>query len=130
MIRPIAILSILALGLAAGTATAAEPIDSGWLQVARSHDPVCVLSVTGNGQFYRIAASGLGSNAPGRLILTNGDMEPLDWTIRATGAGGFARYYLPFRWHRRGGEVTVAVESARCSVSTRFAWKRAEVTVR
>lgn len=130
MLKPLALLSILAFGLAAGTATAVEPIDSGWPEVARSHDPVCVLSVTGNGQFYRIAALGLGANAPGRLILTNGDMKPLDWTIRATGAGGFARYYLPFRWHHDGGEVTVAVESARCSVSTRFAWTRAEVSVR
>ena len=85
--------------------------------------------LTGNGRFYRIAASGLGAEAAGRFFLSNGDMKPLDWSIRAAGDGGFTRYYLPFRWHRDGGEVLVAVESARCSVSTTFAWKRVEVVV-
>ena len=130
MIKSLAIFSILALGLAAGPATAGEPIGSNWPEVARAHDPACDLSVTGDGQFYRIVASGLGANAPGRMILTNGDMKPLDWMIQAADDGRFARYYLPFRWHRRGGEVTVAVASARCSVSTRFAWTRAEVKLR
>ena len=130
MIKPVAILPLIALCFAAGTATAVEPTDAGWAEVARVRDGDCALSVTGNGQYYRIAASGLGSGALGRMVLANGDMKPLDWTIRATGDGGFARYYLPFRWHHDGGEVTVAVQSARCSVSTRFAWRRAEVMVR
>ena len=130
MIRRIAILPLLALSLAASAAPAAAPIDSAWPEVARAQDGNCALSVTGNGRFYRIVASGLGADAPGRLFLANGDMKPLDWTIRAAGDGGFARYYLPFRQHRDGGEVLVSVESERCSVATTFAWRRAEVVVR
>ena len=128
MIKPLVILASVALGSAA--ASAAEPVDAGWPQLARTRDGACALSVTGNGQFARIAATGLGTDAPGRMLLTNGDMKPLAWTIRASGDGGFARYYLPFRWHHDGGEVTVAVASAGCAVSTRFAWTRAGVTVR
>ena len=130
MIRPLALLPLLALNLAASAATAAGPVDSGWPEVARAEDGDCALSVTGNGQFYRIAASGLGADAPGRLFLANGDMKPLEWTIRATGNGGFARYYLPFRWNRAGGDVLVSVEIARCTISTGFAWQRAEAVVR
>lgn len=129
MIRALAIVPILALGLVAGAATAVEPIDSGWTEVARSRDGDCRLSVTGNGQFYRIAATGLGANAPGRMVLANGDMNPLDWTVRAADDGGFARYYLPFRWHRTGGDVRVSVESARCNLTASIAWQRAKVLV-
>lgn len=130
MIRPLALLPLVALSLAASAATAAGPIDSAWPEVARAEDGDCTLSVTGNGQFYRIAASGLGAGASGRLFLSNGDMTPLDRTIRATGNGGFARYYIPFRWNRDGGDVLVSVESARCTISTGFAWQRAAVLVR
>ena len=129
MIKPFDVLPLIALFFAVTAATAAEPIDSGWPEVARAQDGDCELSVTGDGRFYRIAASGLGADAAGRFFLSNGDMKPLDWSIRAAGDGGFTRYYLPFRWHRDGGEVLVAVESARCSVSTTFAWKRVEVVV-
>ena len=120
----------LALALVATTATASAPIDAGWPEVASVRDGDCALTVTGNGQFYRIEASGLGAEAPGRLFLANGDMTPLDWSIRAAGDGGFARYYLPFRWHRNGGEVLVSVRSARCDLVTTFAWERARVVVR
>ena len=130
MIRPLALLPLLALSLAASAATAADPVDSGWPEVARAEDGDCALSVTGNGQFYRIAVSGLGAGAAGRLVLLNGDMRPLDWTIRATDNGGFARYYLPFRWNRDGGDVLVSVESARCTISTGFAWQRARPVAR
>ena len=130
MIRPLALLPILALTLAASAVAAAGPIDSAWPEVARADDGDCTLSVTGNGRFYRIAASGLGADASGRFFLSNGDMKPLDWTIRATGDGGFARYYLPFRRNRYGDEVLVAIVSARCDLSASFAWRRAEVVVK
>jgi len=121
----------LALALVpAASAAAVEPIDAGWSEVARARDGNCALVVTGNGQFYRVAASGLEPGAGGRFVLTNGDMKPLDWDVRADGAGRFARYYLPFRWHRAGGTVEVALESARCTVSAAFDWRRADVTVR
>ena len=122
-------LPALALALLATTATASVPIDAQWPEVARAQDGDCELSVTGNGRFYRIAASGLGSEAPARFFLSNGDMKPLDWSIRAAGDGGFARYYLPFRWHRDGGEVLVSVQSERCDLAATFAWQRAEVVV-
>ena len=130
MIRHLALLPLLAVGLAASAVTAAGPVDTDWPEVARTEAGDCTLSVTGNGQFYRIAASGLGAAAPGRFTLANGDMKPLDWTIRATGDGGFARYYLPFRWHRDGGDVLVSLQSARCNLSASFAWQRAGVVVR
>ena len=130
MIKPLVFLASMAMGFAVAPASAANPVDSDWPQLSRVRDGACALSVTGNGQFYRIAITGLGADALGRLILANGDMKPLDWTIRATGDGGFARYYLPFRWHRTGGNVTVSVESARCDLSTTFAWRRSEVVVR
>ena len=130
MIKPLVVLASMAMGFAVAPASAANPVDSGWSQLSRARDGACALSVTGNGQFTRIAVTGLGADALGRLILANGDMKPLDWTIRATGDGGFARYYLPFRWHRTGGDVTVSVESARCDLSTTFAWRRSGVVVR
>ena len=130
MIRPLALLPILALTLAASAAAAAGPVDSAWPEVARAEDGDCTLSVTGNGRFYRIAASGLGADASGRFLLSNGDMKPLDWTIRATGDGGFARYYQPFRWNRAGGDVLVSFQSARCDLSASFAWRRAAVVVK
>ena len=130
MIKPLHVLPLIALFFAASAAPAAGPIDSAWPEVARAQDGNCALSVTGNGRFYRIVASGLGAGAPGRLFLANGDMKPLDWTIRAAGDGGFARYYLPFRWRRDGGDVQVSVESARCNLSMSFAWQRAGVAVR
>lgn len=130
MIRPLAILPLVALTLAASAASAADPIDANWPEVARVQDGDCELSVTGNGRFYRIAASGLGADAPGRFFLSNGDMKPLDWSIRSTSNGEFARYYLPFRWHRDGGDVLVSLESARCNLTTSFAWQRATVVIR
>ena len=130
MIRHIALAPILALSLAASAPAAADPIDSAWPEVARAQDGDCALSVTGNGRFYRIAASGLGADSPGRFFLSNGDMKPLDWSIRAAGDGGFTRYYLPFRWHRAGGDVLISVQSERCDLRTTFAWQRAEVVVR
>ena len=125
-----AFLSVLALGFGAAPAAAVEPIDAAWPEVARVQDGDCLLTVTGNGRFYRIAATGLGSEAPARFVLANGDMKPLDWSIRAANDGGFARYYLPFRWHRSGDQVRVAAQSARCDLTASFAWKRAEVVVR
>ena len=130
MIRPLTLVPFLALTLAASAAAAAGPIDSTWPEVARAEDGDCALSVTGNGRFYRIAASGLGADASGRFLLSNGDMKPLDWTIRATGNGGFARYYIPFRWNREGGDVLVSLQSARCTISTGFAWQRARPVIR
>lgn len=123
-------LIIVALALTPAARAAAAPIDAGWPEVARAEDGDCALSVTGNGRYYRIEASGLGPGAPGRFFLSNGDMKPLDWSIRAAADGDFARYYLPFRWHRDGDQVLVSVQSARCDLIATFAWERAQVVIR
>jgi hypothetical protein len=121
--------AIAQLFLAAATLTVSPgvaPVDSRWPEVAYVTDGDCAIVVTGNGRFYRISATGLGSDAPARYVLTNGDMTPIDWQVRADANGRFARYYLPFRWHRRGGEVTVTVSSERCAMSASFPWQRAD----
>jgi hypothetical protein len=125
-------LAIAAIVLAPGVTApshAAGPVDSDWSEVARARDGECRLTVTGEGRFFRIAATGLESGQPARLFLANGDMKPLDWTIRADGQGEFARYYLPFRWHRGGDTVAVSLESGRCALFAAFDWRRAEVIV-
>ncbi|MDP3677248.1 MAG: hypothetical protein Q8R44_19485 [Novosphingobium sp.] len=123
-------LIIVALALTPPATAGAKPIDADWPEVARAEDGDCALSVTGEGRFFRIEASGLGTEAPARFFLSNGDMKPLDWSIRADGDGGFARYYLPFRWHREGDQVLVSIQSARCGLITTFAWERAQIVVR
>lgn len=122
-----------AVGIALSIATAQSGFaatDSGWAEVARARDGGCALSVTGNGRYFRIAASGLEPGASGRFVLTNGDMPPLDWRVRADGSGDFARYYLPFRWHREGDTVAVAIDGGGCALSASFDWRRARVAVR
>ena len=122
-LRLFALLFVANAGLAVTPAGGA--VDSQWSEVVRAEEGDCTLTVTGNGKAYRIAATGLGSGAQGRYRLSNGDMVPIDWTIRADGEGEFARYYLPFRWHRRGGTVAVEVATPRCTISAAFEWVRA-----
>lgn len=120
--------------LAAPATAQVAPVDASWPLVARARDGECRLTVTGEGRFFRIAAAGLGSGTPARYIVTNGDMLPIDWDVRADGAGRFARYYLPFR-HDRNGEsisgdvVRVAVSTPECDLVTAFVWRRAGVTI-
>ena len=122
--KALAVLPMLLLMLTA-PASAADPVDAGWSEVAFARDGDCALSITGNGQFYRIAASGLEPGSAARYILTNGDMKPLDWQVRADAGGQFARYYLPFRWHRTGDTVTVSLAGANCRLAAAFDWRRA-----
>ena len=128
---PVALVPLI-IAAAASLPAAAQvaPIDTRWPELARSEEGDCRLVVTGNGRFYRIAATGLGPGAPGRYRLTNGDMTPIDWQVRADGTGTFARFYLPFRWHRRGGSVAVSIASERCTLSASFPWERQGVTGR
>lgn len=129
-----AVLAPLAILLAAAPAAAVEPIDAAWPQVARVRDGACELTVSGNGRFYRIAASGLEPGEQGRFFLSNGDMPPLDWRIRANGDGEFARYYLPFRHNRNleaipGDTVRIAVQTFACDLTAAFEWRRAQPVV-
>ena len=54
---------------AAAPLAAAEPIDARWNEVARDRDGDCRLTVTSEGRFFRIAASGLGAGEQARLVL-------------------------------------------------------------
>ena len=119
-----------ALGLAATialTAPASAHIADGWPMVAAAGDAAagCALTVTGNGQAYRIAATGFRPASTGHLFLANADMRPLDRPLRLDGAGDWSDYYLPFLWHRDGGVVTVSVTAPGCSLTVDFPWKRA-----
>ena len=116
--------------LSAIPAAAAEPVDASWSEVASDRDGECRLTVMSEGRFFRIAASGLGSGEPARFFLSNGDMKPLDWAVRGDGAGEFARYYLPFRWHRDGDTVAVSLKSRQCELFATFDWRRTPVVVR
>lgn len=121
--------AILLAALLAALPAAAQPVDAEWPEVASAEDGSCALSVTGNGQIYRIAIDGLQPGEAARYQLGNGDMRPIDWSVRADANGRFARYYMPFRWHHDGGMVNVMLSSADCAVSASFPWRRAGIRV-
>jgi len=104
---------------------AAGPIDSNWAVVDRTREGDCGLTVTGNGKIYLITVTGMDANAPARYLVRNGDMKPVNWRVTSDSTGSFARYYMPFRWHRDGGTVTVSVSSDSCAISSSFAWRKA-----
>lgn len=122
------IISLGALGAALQPASA-QPLDADWPVVASARDGDCALEVTGNGRVYLVSATGLGAGQQGRYQLSNGDMAPIDWSIKAGGDGRFARYYMPFRWHRQGGTVEVAVNTPDCQLTAAFPWQRVGVRV-
>lgn len=114
--------ALIALSLVSVPAHAA--LDQRWSEIAADRDGDCRLEVTGTGRIFRLAAYGLGDGASGRYTVTNGEMAPLDWSIRADTSGSFARYYMPFRFGSRGDVVTVAVRSERCDLAVSFPWAR------
>lgn len=120
------ILTALWLGLATTPALPASgaPLGVDWPVVAAARDGDCALEVTGNGKFFLIAATGLGGGADARYRISNGDMTPIDWSIRATDGGRVARYYLPFRFSRRDGVVEVTVSTPDCALNAAFTWNR------
>lgn len=122
------IVGLFALGAALQPA-AARPLDAAWPIVASVRNGDCALEVTGNGQVYLISATGLSAGQRGRYQLSNGDMTPIDWSIKAGGDGRFARYYMPFRFHREGGMVDVTISTPDCAVTASFPWRRAGIRV-
>lgn len=112
--------ALAAACLALAGAASARPIDAAWPELARAEQNDCVLSVTGNGRFYRVVASGLGAGKSARYYLANGDMRPIDWRVLADGNGEFARYYLPFRENHGAARVTVSIDSADCNLTVGF----------
>ena len=125
--------SIVKLGVAAvaalaltGPAVAWDEIvaERGWQQLDYTEAGECRAEVRGNGQFYRIAGAGL---EPGEVVdfhLANADVRPVEYRIVADSDGAWRQFYVPFLWHREGGTVLVDLESASCSLSLSFEWRR------
>jgi hypothetical protein len=61
----------------------------------------------------------------GRLTLSNGDMVPIDRTIRIAADGSWQQYYIPVR--PNGGEtgrVFARVSTPSCTIALDFSWRR------
>ncbi|MGE3692831.1 MAG: hypothetical protein AB7F98_15760 [Novosphingobium sp.] len=109
---------------------AAEPAESRWAVIDRVEADNCDMTVTGDGRVFLFTVTGLNPNIPARYRISNGDMKPIDWRVSSDSSGSFARYYMPFRWHRPGGTVTVSLSSASCTISSSFDWRRSGALVR
>jgi hypothetical protein len=120
------LLLLLPLLAVAGSAHAYDPIvlTRGWQQLAHDRNGDCQAEARGNGQLVYIYATGLGADVAAHYYLTNGDMSPIDWDIRADGNGEWARYYIPYRPTARGGDVNVAISTDTCSLTLAFQWQR------
>jgi hypothetical protein len=120
--RSFAILPLLAA--LAGSAAAYDPIvlKQNWRQIAFDRDGDCAGEVRTNDRFALINAAGLGSGVPGRYLVTNEDMKPIDWTITTGPDGEWVRYYVPFLPGKDAGTVQVTISTRRCSLNLAFAW--------
>jgi hypothetical protein len=125
VVRPLA----LAAALIAFTGPAAAwdeiVVERGWAIVAETGDSEdCRAWALSNGKIMRFSAAGL---APGEEVsfhLENDDMRPLDYRLVADGSGTWSKFYVPFRWDRAGGLVTVSMDSASCSLTLSLPWTR------
>lgn len=119
-------LVVCAAVLAAAPAAAYDPIviARGWQQVDAVRDGDCSGEVLSNGQFYVLTVTGLAPEQDARLVLTNGDMKPIDRTVRAKGDGTWQEYYIPFRENQPdGGLVEATITAPDCQVPLRFEWR-------
>lgn len=111
----------------ATVATAYDPIvlKRGWYRVDRTSDGACLGEVGTNGQFYVLTVAGLNPSEEARLVITNGDMKPIDRVVRADGAGRWQEYYIPFRSNNgEGAVVSASITSASCALPLQFTWQR------
>jgi hypothetical protein len=124
---PMRWLTALLLALTATTAVAYDPIvlSRGWWRVDAFADGECTGEVGTNGKFYVISASGFAPGERAFLTITNGDMRPIERSVRANAAGEWQDYYLPFRFGQDGGAVAVTLAGSRCVVPLGFGWNRA-----
>ncbi len=95
-----------------------------WPRVAQQADGTCDLQVRGNGKFFKIAVRGLYPSETARFELTNEDMTPIRFVLKADDSGEWTKYYLPFLWHHRSGTVGISVEGEECALNTAFSWTR------
>lgn len=128
--RPILVFTAaLSSIFAASAAPAYDPIvvARGWERVDTYDDGECAGEVGTNGRFYVISVSGLEPGEPAGLTITNGDMRPIERTVRADGTGEWSEYYIPFRFNRGEGDaVTVTLAGQTCTVPLGFTWRRAK----
>lgn len=132
--RGTAIAVVLSLGvLAAMPAADARSITDSWPVLSRERDGDCTLEIVGNGKFMVINATGLAPGASAQFDLTNATMKPIDWTIRANGAGSWQLIFLPLMWgtadgtvrpYAKSGTVRARLEGSRCQVSASAQWTR------
>ena len=120
------LLAAATFGVLSGPAAAVDEIvaERGWQRVAYAEGEDCRAEVRGNGQIYRIVGAGLRPGETVRFHLTNADIPPVDYRIRAGQNGEWVKFYMPFLWNRAGGTVTVELDSASCSLELAFDWAR------
>jgi hypothetical protein len=126
MRAPLITIALLA-SMAGATATAYDPIvlKRGWQTVASDAMEACRGEVRTNGQIYVLSVTGLDPEESGRLTLSNGDMVPIDRTIRIAADGSWQQYYIPVR--PNGGEtgrVFARVSTPSCAIALDFPWRR------
>lgn len=100
-----------------------------WPMLAFAEDRGCDMAITSSGKTMQFRAGGMIPGEAVRFQLTNGDMVPLDYSLYADQRGELVRYYVPFRFHRDGGEVSVNLSAARCSLAASAPWTRALSTI-
>ena len=119
------ILGITAATLSVPALALDEIVDErGWTHVDFAESGECRAEVRGNGQFYRIAGTGL---RPGEVVsfhLENADVRPVEYRLIANSDGAWRQFYVPFLWHRDGGTVSVDLRSASCTLNLSFDWER------
>jgi len=125
LIRPLALGIALVAASAPAVAWDDIVLHRGWQTVAQADDEEgCEAWALSNGKIFRISGGGLRPGEAVSFHLENDDMKPLDYRIVADGEGTWSKFYMPFRWNRAGGEVTVSMESASCSLTLSFPWTR------
>ncbi len=125
LIRPLALGVALVIASAPAAAWDEIVVERGWDTVAQTDDDAdCKAVALGNGMVFRISGTGLRPGEAVSFHLENDDMRPLDYRIVADGSGSWSKFYMPFRWNRPGGQVTVSMDSASCSLTLSFPWTR------
>lgn len=125
-----ALLTLTSSASAQSSAADRPQLSATWPVLDQARGGDCTLSITSNGRFMQVLASGLIPGEAVRFGLTNGDMRPVLLTVYANGAGRFQRYYIPFRFNRDGGTVAATLGGARCSLTAAAPWSHGSITAR
>lgn len=127
MIRNLKFAAPLLLGTL--SAAAAAEVGDRWPLLAFASKGQCQLTITSSGRALQIRADGLIPNENLRFTIRNGDMKPIQQSLRASDEGALLRYYLPFRPNRPAGLVDISVAGARCTLDASAPWTRNLATI-